>query len=173
MSETTKEPVPSLEDVVSKTQKVTGTEVPEGTYPGTLYGYSEPFWLKTSEKFLKPGQPEKRLMIRAEFGLRLKGGNVESAGMMFQVPQGEIHRKSNSYKFVKALASGDAELMNDKGDVAASFTLKKLIGKSAMIAVKNNDKGFPQVEGLLPPIDGANYPKLEECKDLGSEGIPF
>ena len=173
MSETTKEPVPSLEDILDHKQKVTGTEVPEGTYPGTLYGYSEPFWLKTSEQYKKPGQPDKRLMIRAEFGITLKSGQVESAGMMFQVPQGEIHRKSNAYKFVKSLASGDAELMNDKGDVAASFTLKKLIGKAAMVAVKNNEKGFPQVDGLLPPIDGAKYPTLEECKDLGSEGVPF
>lgn len=168
-----KEPVPSLEDVVNKTQKVTGTEVPEGTYPGTLYGYSEPFWLNQSEKFKKPGQPDKKLMVRAEFGVRLKDGKVETSGMMFQVPNGEIHRKSNSYKFVKALALGDAELMNEKGDVSASFTLKKLIGKQAMVSVKNNEKGFPQVDGLLAPVDGAKYPTLEECKALESEGIPF
>lgn len=168
-----KEPVPSLEEITGKAQKVTGTEVPEGTYPMTLYGYSEPFWLKTSEKFLKPGQPEKRLMIRAEFGLVLKTGQVESAGMMFQAPQGEIHRKSNAYKFVKTLAGSDPELMNDNGDVAASFTLKKLIGKRAMGSIKNNEKGFPQIEGLLPPIDGAKYPTLEECKSLGSEDVPF
>jgi hypothetical protein len=168
-----KEPVPSLEDVLSKTQKVTGTDVAEGTYPGTLYGYSEPFWLAQSEKFKKPGQPDKKLMVRAEFGLRLKDGKIGEAGMMFQVPNGEIHRKSNSYKFVKALASGDPELMNAEGDVAASFTLKKLIGKHASVSVKNNEKGFPQVEGLLPPIDGAKYPTLEECKSLGSEDVPF
>lgn len=172
MSET-KEPVPSLDDVLNKPQKITGTEVPEGTYPGTLYGYSEPFWLAQSEKFKKPGQPDKKLMVRAEFGVRLKDGKVETTGMMFQVPQGEIHRKSNSYKFVKALAMGDAELMNADGDVAASFTLRKLIGKTAMVSVKNNDKGFPQVDGLLAPVDGAKYPTLEECKDLGSEGVPF
>lgn len=168
-----KEPTPSLEDILSAKQKATGNEVPEGTYPGTLYGYSAPFWLEVSEKFRKPGKPDKKLMFRAEFGIRLKDGQVETVGMMLQVPDGEIHKKSNNYKVVKALAAGDPELINDKGDLAAGFTLKRLIGKNAMLEVKNNEKKFPQVENIAQPVDGLKYPTLEECKDLGSEGIPF
>lgn len=171
------EPTPKLADIINAKQKVTGNDVPEGTYPGTLYGYSDPFWLTTAERFRKPGQPEKRLMIRAEFGITLQKGGLESVGMMFPVPQGELHRKSNAYKFVKALASSDPEIMNANGDVSDSFTLARLIGKTAMLAVKNNEKGFPQVDGLLPPLDGGKYPSLEDCKPLAESGdsgkVPF
>lgn len=165
-----------LDDVLNQPLKTTGSDVPEGSYPGTLYKFGEPFEVdNTRGKFYKEGQPSKRVVFEACFGIYDKVGKLESIEYLIPVPDGgAANKKSNLYKMLKGLATGTA-LMTAEGEFAPGTSLKSFIGATGVVAVKKNDQDFANVSGVGPKMDGAKYPTLEECKALqgSSEAIPF
>ncbi len=166
------EKAPSLADVLDQETKTTGNDIPVGSYPATLYGFSEPFFVKTAEKFRKPGQPEKRLVFDAKFGIFDKTGQVTDITYLIPVPDGgKVNRKSNMYKMLSALAAGNPELISTEGNIKAK--LPQFFGRNAVLSVEKNDQDWPTVRGVAPMMAGAKYPTLEDCKGLVSEAPPF
>lgn len=168
---TDKANTPNLKDILNKGLKVSGSEIPDGTYPATLAGYSEPWWQdQTASKFYKQGDPQTKLMMKAQFAIWVKtpkgAEKLEPVEMMLNVPNGKAHIKSGVYKFIKALLNGDPELIDKDGNFSDRVNLAMLIGRSATLSVKTNEKGFAQVESLQSPIDGPKYPTAEEAKAL-------
>lgn len=150
-----------------------GTDIPEGSYPGTFLGFGEAKLLPST---FKPGTTEIRMP--AETAIRLKDGSVEVVDGLISPPDGgKVNRKSNLGKLLKVLANGDAKLWDKERDALASgATLGMFVGKTCMVSVKmgGSKKDFPTVGGYMMPVDGLKYPTGEECKAVtGSEGVPF
>lgn len=165
---------PSLKDVMNAPLRVTGNDVPAGSYGGILFGFSEPFMLAVSEKFRKEGGPTHRAVFEARFGVNVKD-KMEEVDYLIPVPDGgAANRRSNLYKMLRALGTGDDKLLSGDG-FAQNVNMQSFIGKTGTVVVKKNEKDFPQVESVAPPMAGVKFPTLEECKGLtsGSDGIPF
>lgn len=166
-----------LDDLLGGDLKLTGADLPDGSYPAILFGFSEPFEMKQSEKFKKEGQPAYRTLFDLRFGLRDKQGTIVELTYMVGIPDGgEVNRKSNLYKAIVALAAGDAKIVDPKtGNLQPGIKLPLFVGRPCVLGVKKNAKEFPQIDTVAGPMDGAKYPTLEECKSLltSSEGIPF
>jgi hypothetical protein len=151
-----------------------GTDIPEGTYPGTFTGFGE---AKLLESSFKPGTKE--LRMPAEVVIRLKSGDCETVDGLISPPDGgKVNRKSNLGKLLKCLANGDAKLWDQAGDkLVAGVTLGAFIGRPVMVAIKmgGQKKDFPTIGGFMAPVDGLKFPTAEECKALtgSSEGVPF
>lgn len=169
---------PSLKDVLGNELKATGQDIPEGSYPGTLFAFGEPFILPVAERFQKPGRPKERAVMELWFGVRVKE-QMASVGYLVPVPEGgAANKKSNLYKALKALKGGDSKFFDKEGNFAKGVTLEKFLGASATVQVKKNDKDFPQVETLASAMEGMKHPSLDDCKPLvdllkASEDIPF
>jgi hypothetical protein len=164
-----------LEDVLNQPLKTTGSDIPEGSYPATLYKFGEPFEVdNTKGKFYREGQPKTRVVFEACFGIFDKSGKLESLDYLIPVPDGgAANKKSNLYKMLKGLATGTA-LMSSEGEFAAGTTLKSFVGTNGVVSVKKNDQDFANVSGVAPKMEGAKYPTIEECATLkGSDNIPF
>jgi hypothetical protein len=168
--------LPALKDVLSANLRVTGNDIPVGTYGGILFGFSDPFMIKVSEQFRKEDGPTERAVFEARFGVYVKG-KAEEVDYLIPVPDGgAANRRSNLYKMLRALGAGNNKLLTDEG-FAESVNMQSFIGCVGVVAVKKNAKDFPQVESVGPKMDGVKYPTLEECKGLdapaSSESIPF
>jgi len=151
-----------------------GTDIPEGTYPGTFSGFGEAKYLPSS---FKPDQPQ--LRMPAEVVIRLKDGSCEQVDGLVGPPDGgRVNRKSNLGKLLKVLANGDAKLWDkDKDALAAGVKLSDFVGRPVMVAIKlgGSNKDFPTIGGYMSPVDGLKYPTADEVKASAgsSEGIPF
>jgi hypothetical protein len=151
-----------------------GTDIPEGTYPGTFVGFGE---AKLLDSTFKPGTKE--LRMPAEVVIRLKSGACEQVDGLISPPDGgKVNRKSNLGKLLKTLANGDTKLWNTAEDkLQEGVTLGAFVGRTCMVAIKmgGQKKDFPTIGGYMQPVDGLKYPTAEECKAAsgGSEGVPF
>lgn len=174
---TNKEGKPSLAALLDAPLQATGGDVPPGSYGGTLIGFSEPIEMDaTKSQFYKPGQPAKKLMFEATFGVFDKQGTPTAVEYFLPFPEGGItNRKSNVYKMLKALAMG-SDLIDANGNFAKGTTLKSFYGKQGVLNIKTNDKSFPVIESVGAFMDGAKYPTMEQCKaivSVGSDDLPF
>jgi hypothetical protein len=169
---------PSLKDVLGKDLQATGQDIPEGSYPGVLFAFGEPFMLKVAEQFRKPGKADERAVMELWFGVRVKE-TMASVAYLVPVPEGgATNKRSNLYKALKALKGNDPKFFDKEGNFAKGISLEKFLGATATIQVKKNAKDFPQVESLASPMDGVKYPALDDTKGLAeqlkaSEDIPF
>lgn len=151
-----------------------GTDIPEGTYPGTFVRFGS---AKYMESGFKPG--EQQLRMPAEVVIRLKDGTCELVDGLVGPPDGgKVNRKSNLGKLLKVLANGDGKLWDKEHDaLAAGVKLSDFAGRTCMVAIKmgGSKKDFPTIGGYVSPVDGLKYPTGEECKAAvgSSEGIPF
>lgn len=156
----------TLADVLNQEQQATGAEITDGSYPGTLFGFGEPF--KLNSNFGAP-----RTVFEARFGILDKHGNLAEVNFLLPVPEGgKIHRRSKLFGLIKSI--GDASLIEGE-DLAKGFKLSALLGRSGVLDIKNNEKKFPEVKGVGGKMAGAKYPTLEECKELltSSPGVSF
>lgn len=148
-----------------------GTDIPEGSYAGRFIGFGEAKMLDSS---FSPG--EKELRMPAEFAIRLKNGSVELVDGLISPPDGgKVNRKSNLGKLLKVLANGDPKLWDATKDaLQTGVTLGAFVGLTCTISVKmgGKNKDFATVGGYMAPLDGLNYPTVEETKKLGSD-TPF
>jgi len=148
-----------------------GTDIPEGTYPGTFTGFGEAKYLDSG---FKPG--EVQLRMPAEVAIRLKDGSCEPVDGLVGPPDGgKMNRKSNLGKLLKVLANGDPKLWDKERDaLAAGAKLSDFKGRPCMVAIKlgGKNKDFPTIGGYMAPVDGLKYPTAEECAKLGSD-VPF
>ncbi len=167
----------NLADVLGAQLKVSGSDISAGSYGGILCGFGEPFKIdNTKGKFYKPGQPVTRDVFDANFGLYDKEGNVAVISMLIPVPDGgAANRRSNLYKTLKALGTGDDSLILKDGNFASGASMGKFIGRPCSLAIKINSSDWPEVESVTPAMNGVKTPTLEECKKAmaESEGIPF
>lgn len=169
---------PNLKDVLGKDLLATGQDVPEGSYPGVLFAFGEPFMLKVAEQFRKPGKPDERAVMELHFGIRVKEAMC-SVAYLVPVPEGgATNKRSNLYKALKALKGQDPKYFDKEGNFAKGVTLERFLGSTSTVQVKKNSKDFPQVEALSSPMDGVKYPSLDDTKALvealkASEDIPF
>lgn len=165
-----------LDELMNAPLKATGGDVPPGSYGGVLFGFSEPIEMDaTKSKFYKQGQPAVKLMFEASFGILDKTGGATFVELFMPFPDGgAANRKSTLYKTLKALATGTS-LMDADGNFSKGTTLKSFVGLKAVLTVKNNDREFPNVESVAPPIEGARYPTMEQLKaiPMESDNIPF
>lgn len=179
MSENRK--APSLKDVLGKDLQATGQDIPEGSYPGVLFAFGEPFMLKVAEQFRKPGKADERAVMELHFGVRVKEAMAPVAYLVPVPEGGATNKRSNLYKALKALKGADPAFFDKEGNFAKGVSLEKFLGSTATVQVKKNAKDFPQVEALSSPMDGVKYPTMEDCTALieilkhaeGSENIPF
>lgn len=165
-----------LDDIVGAEVKVTGADIPEGSYPATLFAFGQPFKVPVSDEFKKKDGPTHRIVFELRFGLFDKSGTIQELQYMVPVPEaGEVNRKSNLYKAMKSLAAGDTKYIDDQGNFTKGTKLTSFVGRNVVLGVKKNKKEWPQIESVAPKMDGAKYPSLEECKKLltSSEDIPF
>jgi len=168
----------NLDDILGAEIKLTGADLPPGSYPATLFGFGAPFRMKVTEQFKKEGGPEYKDNFDLRFGVVDKQGNLVEQTYMVGVPDGgEVNRKSNLFKALLALSNGDPKVINEKGEVAKGLKLKSLIGRNCVLNIEKNKKDFPQVASVAQKLaaEGVKYPSLEECKKLltSSEGVPF
>jgi len=165
----------NLDDILDAEVKVTGADIPEGSYPATLFGFGEPFKLAVSDKFKKKDGPTHRVVFELRFGLFDKTGTLQELQHMVPIPEGgEVNRKSNLYKSMKALAGGDAKYIDENGNFTKGTKLTSFLGRNVVLGVKKNSKDWPQVETVASKMDGVKYPTLEECATLkASDNIPF
>lgn len=153
--------------------KLTGADLPAGSYPGVLFAFSKPFLMPVGEKFKKPGQPEKRPVFDLRFGIFDKAGALVEVTLLAGIPDGgEVNRRSNLYKALKALAP---DAFDNEGKMKPGNKLTSFLGKTCVVNIVLNKKEFPQVDGLAPPLAGAKYPDPEACKKelTGSQDVPF
>jgi len=161
-----------LNDIMNAPLRQTGFDIPEGSYPGTLFGFGEPTMIPVAEQFRKPGGPSATLKFEMRFGLRVKD-SVQEVAYLVPVPEGgSVNRRSNLFKACRAMRP---DLFNHEGAFNADVTLQSFIGSPATVQVKKNKKDFPQVEAVASPMQGVVCPTMEECAALtaGSDGIPF
>jgi hypothetical protein len=165
---------PRLKDLMGAKLKVTGADLPAGSYPAILYGFGEPEMMAVSERFQKPGRPKERAVFEAHFGVYDKKGAIQNLNYLLPVPNdGAANRKSNLFKMLRSLGAGDGKLWNGDG-FAEGVSLESFLGKEGVLNVKMNEKEFAQVDAVAPRMDGVKYPTLEECKALeSSEDVPF
>lgn len=165
-----------LDTLMDAPLQATGNEISEGSHGGTLFKFGEPFELdNTKSQFYKSGDPEKRLVFEAYFGLYDTNGILTSLELLLPFPEGgATNRKSKVYKTLKSLAVG-TKLIDDKGTFAKGTTLKSFFGLPGVLAVKKNAKEFPVIESVAPKMDGVKYPSLKECESITiqSDKIPF
>lgn len=151
-----------------------GTDIPEGSYPGTFVRFGE---AKYMDSGFKPG--EQQLRMPAEVVIRLKDGSCELVDGLVGPPDGgKVNRKSNLGKLLKVLANGDTKLWDKEKDaLAAGVKLSDFKGRPCMVAIKmgGSKKDFPTIGGYMMPMDGVSYPTGDECKAAvgSSEGLPF
>lgn len=163
---TTDESIPSLEDILSAPLKKTGSDIPDGSYAATLYGFSEPFYVPTAEQFRRQGQPDKSLRIEMQFAVKTKDG-LQSVEFLVAMPEGgHVNQKSNLFKALKAMRGSDPKFMTKEGNMVPGVNLKSFIGSPATVQVSHNKKEFPKVDAVASPIDGMVCPTLKECKAL-------
>ena len=144
--------------------EVTGADIPEGAYPATLMGFSDAFKIPTSEKFRKPGQPEKRTVFEARFAVYDKQGSVQEVDYLLPIPEGgAANRKSNLYKMLRTL---DPKRFTKEGAFTKGSNLKAFLGSNCVLNVKLNDKEWPQVDSIGSKIDELKYPTEKEYKPL-------
>lgn len=163
----------SLDDVLGLEPKVTGADIPEGSYGTILFAFGAPFTLKQSEKFKKPGQSDVRTLFDLRFAVFDKSGGVQELTKMVGVPDGgEMNRKSNLYKYLKTLKP---EKFDKEGNIIKGTKLKDFIGSVGVLSVGKNKEDWPEITAIGGPMDGAKYPSIEQCKELlaGSQGVPF
>jgi hypothetical protein len=166
---TTKAVAPKLEDVLGSELHRSGSDIPEGSYPGTLYNFGEPFMLASAPQFVKPGQPAERAVFEMQFAIITKDG-IQGVQHLVPVPEGGAsNRRSNLYKALKMLRGTDPEYFEKDGNFAKGANLKKFVGSTCVVQVKKNAKDFPTVEALASPVDGMKFPTMEECKRLEAE----
>jgi hypothetical protein len=150
----------------------TGLDIPEGSYPGTLFGFGEPTMIPVAEQFRKPGGPTATLKFEMRFGLRVKD-SVQEVAYLVPVPEGgSVNRRSNLFKACRGMRP---DLFNHEGAFNPGVTLQSFVGSGATVQVKKNKKDFPQVEAVAAPMQGVVCPTIEECAVLAasSDGIPF
>lgn len=181
MSETntTQQPKSKLEALMTTQLAVTGADIPEGSYPGTLFEFSEPWEMDNKQsKFYRPGQPEKKVVFEASFAIFDKAGAIQRLEYLLPWPDGgAANRRSNLYKMLGKLANG-TKLIREDGAFAQGTTLASFLGLTGILQVKKNAKDFPNIESLAARIDGLKYPSLEDCKGLdkidnAGDVIPF
>lgn len=160
-----------LADLLEGEVKATGADIPEGSYGCILFAFGEPFTLK-NEKFRKPGEPETRTLFDLRFAILDKQGGVAELTKMTGVPDGGINRKSNLYKYLKALRP---EKFTKEGDIIKGTKLKDFIGSIGVLGVGKNKDEWPEITSISGPADGVKCPTMEQCKELlsSSQGIPF
>lgn len=160
---------PKLEDVLGSELHRSGSDVPEGSYPGTLYNFGEPFMLASAPQFRKPGQPEERAVMELQFAIITKDG-IQGVQYLVPVPEGgAANRRSNLYKALKMLKGTDEAFFQKDGNFTKGVNLKKFVGSTCVVQVKKNAKDFPTVEALASPVEGMKFPNMEECKRLEAE----
>jgi hypothetical protein len=162
-----------LDDLMGNDLKLTGADIPAGSYGVILFGFSEPFRMKQSEKFKKEGSSEYRDLFDLRFGLFDKSGSVVEQTYLCGIPDGgELNRRSNLYKALKALG---LEFFDKDGALRKGIKLKDFIGKVGVANIEQNKDEWPQIKTIGGPMDGAKYPTLEQCKELltSSQNVPF
>ena len=162
-----------LDDLLDRPLEATGSDVPDGSYPATLFAYSRPFKLAMAPQFVKPGGPTHKTVFELRFGLYDQKGVLVELDKLVNVPEGGgANRKSNLYKALRSLAP---DKFDDEGAFKKGTTLKSFLGLQCVLGVKKNKQDWPAVETINPRMAGAKYPAIEECqaKLTESEGIPF
>lgn len=167
----------TLKDILNAPLRATGVEIPEGSYPGVLLGFSDARRVPIAEKFRKANGPSDRLCFDANYVIRIKDGSCQLVSYLLPVPEGgATNKKSNLYKMLRALAAGRPGLMTDDG-FASGVTLESFLGASATVSIARKGD-WSNIEGISSPLDGAKYPTDEELKVLKSSAadsgdIPF
>jgi hypothetical protein len=156
----------------------TGVEIKPGSYPGMLRAFGEPFMIPASEKFKKPGSPEKQAVFEASFLIRLQDGSVEAVEALLNLPSDGINRKSKLWKMLKVLNGDKGKFIDMEKDVfKKGATLAGFVGLSCLVVVDKNSKDWPVVKDIAPSIDGVKYPTAKEAESWlekqGSEDVPF
>ena len=162
-----------LEDVMGAPLKLTGADLPAASYGVVLFAFGTPFRMRQSEKFKKAGSPEFRDLFDLRFGLFDKGGSVVEQTYLCGIPDGgELNRRSNLYKALKALKP---EKFDKEGNLTKGTSLKDFLGAVGIANIELNKDEWPQIKTISGPVDGAKYPTVEQCKELveGSQGVPF
>ena len=171
-NEATKTPV-TLESVLNAPLSRSGTDVPEGNYPGALAAFGEPFELE--DKFPKPGRPVMKMVFEARFAVMTKEG-VQVVDYLIGVPDGgAANRRSALYKMLKSLRGTDPKFFASDGTFAKGVTLAAFVGSPCTVQVKMNTKEFPTVEAVTGPVDGAKVPNVKDIAAAlaASEKVPF
>lgn len=155
----------NLDDILNQEIKASGADILPGSYGGTLIGFGKPFMLKVSEKFRKPGQPDKRLVFEAIFVVYDKKDALQAIEYLTPVPdRGLTNRKSNVYKLLRALATG-TDKMDKDGNWKTGTKLADFIGLPGVLDVQQNEKEWPVVKGVAPAMAGVKYPELKAAQD--------
>lgn len=151
----------TAKDIAGRALKSTGQDLPDGTYPATVYGVGESKWIPS--QFDEGG---KREVFEVDVAVRGKAGEVQRVGYLLPTTEGGVHRRSNMYKMLVALAGGNRKLIKEDGELADGVTLSSFFGQNALVTVTKNDKGFPKITGFAPKADGLKYPTGKECEEL-------
>jgi hypothetical protein len=162
-----------LDDLMGSDLKLTGADIPAGSYGVILFGFSEPFRMRQSDKFKKKDSPEFRDLFDLRFGLFDKSGSVVEQTYLCGIPDGgELNRRSNLYKALKAIG---LEYFDKEGSLRKGTKLKDFIGKVGVANIEPNKDDWPQIKTIGGPLDGAKYPTLDQCKELltSSPDVPF
>jgi hypothetical protein len=171
----------ALEALMDAELKVTGADIPDGSYAAMLFEFSEPWSMDaTKSKFYKDGDDKLKTVFHASFGLIDKAGILQRLDYMMPWPDGGgANRRSNFYKVLKNISVGK-NLIKEDGNFAKGTKLSSFVGLTCMLGVKKNAKEFPQVDSVIAPVEGLKYPTLAACKDLpknemshGSDDVPF
>lgn len=162
-----------LDALMDAPLEATGSDVPDGSYPATLFGYTKPFKLEVAPQFRKPGGPTHKTVFEMRFGLLDQKGQLVELDKLVNVPDGGgANRKSNLYKALRSLAP---EKFDEEGSFKKGVNLKSFIGQQCVLGVKKNKQDWPAVETINPRMAGAKYPTVDECREklTGSQDIPF
>lgn len=155
--------------------KTVAVDIPPGTYPATLIGFSDVRLIK--DGFAKPGRPDMKQVFDMDFAIRVKDGSIETISHMVNVAEGGMtNQKSNLYKALKLMGGPPGKkLFDDDGNYVSGTTLRSFIGSNAILNVGKNKKDFPSVESLGAPAEGPKYPEKEEIEKAlaASDGVPF
>lgn len=168
-----------LEAAMDQEIQVTGAEIPPGSYPAILVGFSEPWEMdNTKSKFRKEGDADTKTVFELEFALYDKEGVPALLESLCAFPDdGLANRRSTLYKTLKALATGSTLINEASGAFAKGTKLSSFVGKRCVLVVKKNDKDWPSVENIAPGMDGLKYPTMEEAKAIPraekSGDVPF
>lgn len=158
------------DDIFNKPLKKTGVEIPDGNYPVTLIGYSEPFILEVADEYKKKGKPTERQVFDMKFAVRVKsskGPETHLVKYLVPVPaNGMSSVKSNLYKCLKAIG---ANFFDKEGSFKDAVTLKSFVGANGVAQIELNAKGFNKIAAVTGPIEGLSYPIEVDYKNLIDE----
>lgn len=135
-------------------------DVPIGQYPALFVGFGETtIWLPTKFRKGKDGHDALVEKMAALFATRV-GDQVRILQSLVSPPTGAgLSSMSNLHKFLKVLGAGDATLWDGSIDnVKRGAKLSQFTGKTTMVMVGKDKKGFARAEKLVMAPEGVAIP---------------